>query len=323
MTDAGEHDFSEAGAMKSLRKGSSVSELVRSYDDGAGKRDRSESGDSTSAPTGKRRPPDSSPRQTTAEVKELIADAVEGIEERLSVFLSKELHDFEKKLQSKFDALHARIKDLEEHVNDRDQEMEKMAAKLKKTEEEVRSLHERSEKSEMNARIPCLVFSGRAMAPLRGPRLAAPLRPTDRSASLGSGPAGSAGPSGPRAAGSGAPDGGGGGPVGSGGGREVEGGEDINQLVIDVLQSRFQGLSISSSDIDRAHRLPGPNNRVIVRFVRSGSGSVRDQLMSRRMELWGRNDLFINESLTTLKGQIHRALLDAKKAGKLYTVYSR
>ena len=88
--------------------------------------------------------------------------------------------------------------------------------------------------------------------------------------------------------------------MGSGGGREVEGGEDISQLVIDVLQSRFQGLSISSSDIDRAHRLPGPNNRVIVRFVRSGLGSVRDQLMSRRMELRGRNDLFINESLTTL-----------------------
>ena len=53
MTDAGESDFGEAGAIKSLRKGSSVSELVRSYDDGAGKRDRSESGDSMSAPTGR------------------------------------------------------------------------------------------------------------------------------------------------------------------------------------------------------------------------------------------------------------------------------
>lgn len=245
---------------------------------------------------------------------------MEGIEERLSVFLSKELHDFEKKLQSKFDALLARIKDLEEHVNDRDREVEEMATKLKETQEEVRRLQERSEKAEMNARIPCLVFSGRAMAPQGGTRLAAPLQPTDRSAPRGSG---SAGTSGPSAAGSGAPSGGGGEPVGAGGRREADGGEDISQLVIDALQSRFQGLNISSSDIDRAHRLPGPNNRVIVRFVRSGLGSVRDQLMSRRMELRGRNDLFINESLTTQKGQIHRSLLDAKKAGKLYTVYSR
>ena len=77
------------------------------------------------------------------------------------------------------------------------------------------------------------------------------------------------------------------------------------------------------SDIDRAHRLPGPNHRVIVRFVRSGSGSVREQLMMRRMELRGSNDLFVNESLTPQKGQIQRSLLEAKKTGKIYTVYTR
>ena len=99
--------------------------------------------------------------------------------------------------------------------------------------------------------------------------------------------------------------------------------EDINGLVISVIRGRFDGLRITDGDIDRTHRLPGPNNRVIVRFVRSGSGSVRDQLMPRRMELRHRGDLFVNESLTAQNSQIQRSLLTAKKEGKLYTVFTR
>ena len=82
-------------------------------------------------------------------------------------------------------------------------------------------------------------------------------------------------------------------------------------------------MDITSNDIDRAHRLPGPNNKVIVRFVHSGPGSVREQLMTRRLELRGHNDLFINESLTTKRSQIYRSLLQAKKARKIYPVYTR
>ncbi|KAF0303748.1 Rho GTPase-activating protein 190 [Amphibalanus amphitrite] len=66
----------------------------------------------------------------------------------------------------------------------------------------------------------------------------------------------------------------------------------------------------------------GPNHRVIVRFVRSGQGSVRDAVMARRLELRGK-DLYINESLTRLRGLIFRSLLAAKREKKIYTVYSR
>ena len=89
------------------------------------------------------------------------------------------------------------------------------------------------------------------------------------------------------------------------------------------VRARLPGLDINDQDIDRAHRLPGANHKVIVRFVRSGPGSVRDQLMSRRLELSGRDNLFINESLTALKNRIFRSLLEAKKAKKIYTVYTR
>ena len=44
--------------------------------------------------------------------------------------------------------------------------------------------------------------------------------------------------------------------------------------------------------------------------------------MSRRLELRGR-ELYINESLTKLRGLIFRSLLAAKREKKIYTVYSR
>ena len=98
--------------------------------------------------------------------------------------------------------------------------------------------------------------------------------------------------------------------------------EDVNALVVNTLNRNMLGLNLAVSDIDRAHRLPGPNNRVIVRFVRSGEGSVRDQVMSRRLELRGK-DLFVGESLTKLRSLIFRSLLAAKREKKIHTVYSR
>ena len=96
----------------------------------------------------------------------------------------------------------------------------------------------------------------------------------------------------------------------------------MGALVVNTLNKHMPGLEMAASDVDRVHRLPGANNRVIVRFVRSGQGSVRDQVMSRRLELRGR-DLFVNESLTKLRGLMFRSLLAAKREGKVYTVYSR
>ena len=311
----------EVAAQKSLRRGSSVSELVKSYDDGVSKRDRSESGDS--APAGKRRQPDSSPRQSTGEVKSLIENAMEGLESRLSLFLSKELHEFKESLLSKFDALSCRIQDLEEHANAKDLQLDKMSTELQQTREEMKRLHDRAEKAEMNSRIPCLVLSGRALAPHPGRRLSAPLPPpADRSAPQGSAAPASPGRGAAPAGASGADGGRGEGGVRRGD-RGAGEGEDINGLVVGVIRERFRGLDVTEADIDRAHRLPGPNNRVIIRFVRSGPGSIRDQLMARRMELRGRNDLFINESLTEEKGRIYRSLLAARKAEKIYTVFSR
>ena len=118
--------------------------------------------------------------------------------------------------------------------------------------------------------------------------------------------------------------GGGGGARGRSGARagDSEEREDINALVVNTLNKCMPGLGLSDSDIDRAHRLPGPNHRVIVRFVRSGQDSAREQVMTRRLELRGK-DLFVNESLTRLRGQIFRSLLAAKRAKKVYTVFSR
>ena len=252
--------------------------------------------------------------------------------------LSRELHEFRETLMEKINRLNDRVKDLEQHVEERDGVIDQLTEKLHQSQSEVSALQTRMEEAEINSRLPCLILSGPAMASRHAPRLGTPLpdraEPEAVRASPSSAPAGPAGP------------GHGQGVVTSrpadrqvsmergrpgeseaavaSSGRRAGGDEreDITSLVVTTLNRCMPGLNIEASDIDRAHRLPGPNNRVIVRFVRSGQDSVRDHVMARRLELRGK-DLYINESLTRLRGLIFRSLLAARRQKKIYTVYSR
>ena len=310
------------------RKRPSVCELATKFSDTSqesqGKRDRSESGDP--APAGKRgaieRDIDAaSPAQFSRRWKEYLENALDDLQQRVTASISRDFHEFSEGVFSKLTAMDERIRDLERHVEEKDCELEKMASELKETKNEVKKLSERAESAEMNSRLPCLILSGRSLAPRRA-RLDAPLPPPGQPASRDlSADRPATGPSGPRAGVSGRGDSvRGARAAGDRGEAEVE---DIHNLVIGVVGSRLPGINIRDEDIDRAHRLPGPNNRVIVRFVRSGPNSIRDQLMSRRLELRHCNDLFINESLTAQKNAIYRTLLDAKKSKKIYTVFTR
>ena len=314
----------EPGAPRSLSRGSSVSELVRSYDDVSGKRDRSESGDS-SAPTGKRgrggeqhRSP--GPRSAQTSVKEHLDNAIEALETKMMTFLSAELHALREVIQSQLETLSDRVNDLERHVDAKDEIIEDLSQQLRESREEIVRIQTRAEEAEIVSRLPCLVLSGGAMSPSHARRLqrtaaAAPAAGPDsapgqrRSQEAAVGSAGRAGEAG-------------GGTQSGRGGVTSEGPEDVIALVVSTLNQCLRGLNLSESDIDRAHRLPGPNNRVIVRFVRSGLGSKRDEVMWRRLELRGK-DLYVNESLTPLRSQIFRSLLSARKEKKLHTVYSR
>lgn len=102
-----------------------------------------------------------------------------------------------------------------------------------------------------------------------------------------------------------------------------ERGENVDQLVVDTLRRNFRGLNVSVNDIERAHRLPSKGDpKIICRFVRSGAGSVREEVYQRRLELKGRS-LYVNECLTRGRAEIMTILLNAKHAGKVYTVFSR
>ena len=331
----------------------SVSRLVQSYSDSHGevqKRGRSESGDP--APAGKRgarQPSGEASRSPSAQIggsrnfRECLDTAIESLETRIMLSLSRDLHEFRETLSAEITQLNERLRELERHVEERDGVIDELTDELRQSREEVSALQTRVEDAEINSRLPCLILSGAAMAPRNAPRLEPPL-PARTEPAAADRPASTA-PTGPgqgqttatsrpadrrASAGGRGPDGPAGGP--SGDRRGVRGGsvvpgagwqeEDVNAHVIHTLNRCMPGLDLIDSDIDRAHRLPGPNNRAIVRFVRSGQGSVRDRVMSRRLELRGR-ELYINESLTKLRGLIFRSLLAAKREKKIYTVYSR
>ena len=327
----------------------SVSDLVKTYGDSltvtdGHKRDRSESGDS--APSGKRgarerggEPARSPSTPGNQRARDYVDTIIDELEDRMRASISRDFHELRVVLKAEIDKLSDRVKDLEQHVEKRDNTITELTDELRQARSDVSSLQSRVEDAEINSRLPCLVLSGAAMAPRRAPSLGAPL-------SSGAAATGADGRAQPAAAvrgqvtmtslpadhgvsvsGAGPGRSGSGGNRGDGRGRSVVRGagweaEDVHELVVSTLNRCMPGLELSHNDLDRAHRLPGGNHKVIVRFVRSGQGSARDTVMSRRLELRGR-DLFINESLTKLRGQIFRSLLAAKRDKKVYTVYSR
>ena len=100
-------------------------------------------------------------------------------------------------------------------------------------------------------------------------------------------------------------------------------GENVEQLAVDLLRRHFKELPVTRRDIDRAHRLPGRGDpRIICRFVQSGAGSIRDTVYQRRLDLRG-SGLYVNECLSRKRAEMLRTLNEAKKAGKLYTAFSR
>ena len=301
-----------------------------------------------------------------SELSSMLEVALERTEAKMRALLSEELHEVKVIFESQIARMEERIKELEKHVEMRDEEMEATKEELKEAKQQINELNLRAEKAELNSRIPCLVFSGRAMAPRRAvlaPPVAGESAPPgamadpdpvtgDRARTGTRAPDGalpdtagttsvtSASTSPASSAREGSAPGGGATtvPSTSGEGARLSTGtrgrahgdtaqrgeqEDVAGLIIETLQRRFPDLAIARDDIDRAHRLPGVNNRVIVRFVRSGRGSVRDQLMWRRRELRSEHELFINESLTQLRSKIQKSLLAAKKDRKIYTVYTR
>ena len=99
--------------------------------------------------------------------------------------------------------------------------------------------------------------------------------------------------------------------------------ENIAEKTVEIINKRFGDLRIAGGDIQTVHRLQGRN--VICKFFKT---DLRNALYDRRMELARRQrssekPLFISESLTKTRRQWFNELLAAKRAGKIYTVYSR
>ena len=97
----------------------------------------------------------------------------------------------------------------------------------------------------------------------------------------------------------------------------------MEATLITLLNSAFPDLHLQAGDIDRAHRA---RDKIWCRFVKSGSGSVRDRLYNGRLGLRnnrGGNELYISESLTRYRQEIFTECLAMKKRGKIYTVFTR
>ena len=102
--------------------------------------------------------------------------------------------------------------------------------------------------------------------------------------------------------------------------------EDIGAKVVDAVNKRYTDIEIRKTDIQTVHRLQ-TENTVICKFFKT---DLKEAIYEKRLSQKGRRDdgprlptLFVSESLTTSKRRLFNILLEKKKAGRLYTCFSR
>lgn len=103
--------------------------------------------------------------------------------------------------------------------------------------------------------------------------------------------------------------------------------EDIAAKVVDAVNKRYTDIKISKTDMQTVHRLQSENT-VICKFFKT---ELKESLYEKRLQLAARRSddgrrlptLFVSESLTASKRRLFNMLLEKKKAGNLYTCFTR
>ena len=106
--------------------------------------------------------------------------------------------------------------------------------------------------------------------------------------------------------------------------------EDVVETAVTVLAQCMPQVPISRDEIDDAFRI-GKNKRILCRFKSPTKGSVRDRLYEGRFnskpaegpENTESKNLYISEHLTPYRQTIFQALLEEKRAKRVYTVYTK
>lgn len=100
-------------------------------------------------------------------------------------------------------------------------------------------------------------------------------------------------------------------------------GEDIVGMAVKVINDNYKDVQVTRHDFSVVHRL-SKENTVICAFLNKG---LRNQLYEGRLNLRFQADfanrLFVTENLTRAKSQIFNRLLQMKRGGLIWTVFSK
>ena len=206
----------------------------------------------------------------------------EIIKEEWTVMRKQFQADMEQSLLPIIEGLQRRIHDLEVHVRDRDNSVERFQRHALEVMSRVDPMLEAVDNLEAEVRRPVLILSGGAVPP--------PVEQKD-------------------AAGNTIP-------------------EDPAPVAVAFVNKVLPEVQLKRDDIATCFRV-GNTKKLVVRFHCHGPNTPREKLYQGRFQLIKRrgvpNDqqLWINESLSPIRQNFMTALLEAKKGGRIHSVFTR
>ena len=96
--------------------------------------------------------------------------------------------------------------------------------------------------------------------------------------------------------------------------------DENSALIVRQLLEEHMGYRLNETEINRAHRIP--SGKIVVKFNRTGPSSEKEQVWKQKSRLRGKN-LYVQESLTERRQEIFQALLQARRDGKIFSVFTQ
>ena len=217
------------------------------------------------------------------EMRKMLREEVREIFREEMGELRKQLQqDIDQSIKPLIEGLQKRVQDLEEHVRQRDDSVERFQRHSSEILCRVEPIIDAVDNIEAEIRRPVLILSGGAVPP--------PVEQSD-------------------AAGNAIP-------------------EDPAPVVVDLVNKMLPEVQLKRDDIATCFRV-GKTKKLVVRFHAHGPFTPRERLYQGRFTLMKRRgvpadqQMWINESLSPIRQNFMTALLEAKKNGRIHSVFTR
>ena len=100
-------------------------------------------------------------------------------------------------------------------------------------------------------------------------------------------------------------------------------GENITEMAVSAINDSYSDVRVTKSDFSAVHRISKENTVICASLNKNLRNKLYDSRLNMRFQADASKRLFVTENLTRSKSDVFNRLLQLKRSGRVWTVFSR